>query len=94
MGFLSVLLTIIIIFWLLGFIFRVALRAWLFRQQKRFAQNFSNFNSQNQNANRKSRPEGSVEIQKSAPKTKSVDKQLGEYVEFEEETDQANNTNP
>lgn len=87
---LSVILTIVVVFWLLGLLFRVILRTWILKKQKEFANQmggpFAGFGQRQYNQQTQNRPEGDVKIQKTDPVIhKNLDKTIGEYVEFEEE---------
>lgn len=84
--FLTILLFIILGFWLLGLLFRWLLPLILIRAQKRYA---SQFGGQfNYGTNRKSesqKKEGEVTVESTTSQDHKVNKNLGDYVDFEEE---------
>lgn len=88
-GFLTVLLFIVVGFWLAGKIGRWTLRRWVTKRQQQFAQQFGGAYGNNPGSgSRKPRPEGEITVTQNASKaTPSVSKSVGEYVEFEEEVD-------
>ena len=75
------LLIFILIVFLMGYIlpriFPWLIRSWFKRMQKRYGIN------SNSGRNRTQGPSGSVHVQ-ADPKKKHIDKQAGEYVDFEE----------
>lgn len=88
-GFLTVLLFIVVGFWLAGKLGRWTLRRWVTKRQQQFEQQFGGAYGSNQSSGRRQqRPEGEVTVTKNTSKaTPSVSKSVGEYVEFEEEVD-------
>jgi len=64
---------------LLGYISRFLLRFFVKRMQKRY--------EKNQQQGRYKRKEGEVHVTKTPPKEKIVDKDVGEYVDYEEVDD-------
>jgi len=70
-------LTLLIIILLIGYMLPLILRLWLKRVQKRFGMDA------NSGRDRPQRPSGSVHLRADRPK-KRIDKQAGEYVDFEE----------
>ena len=88
MGFLGVILIIILAFWLLGVIGRWLLRLWLLRKQREFAERFGgNAHAGGYHNGPKARPEGDVDVRQTARIEKKVNRNVGDYVEFEEEVD-------
>ena len=84
MNFWTFILVTILIFWLLGIVGRTAFGIWLHRRQRRFAGEFGGA-QQGRNARRAAeRREGYVSIRKTAFEEKTVNKNVGDYVEFEE----------
>lgn len=101
-GFLSFIFYCIVGFYLLGFLGRLALRFWLRRMQKRYEQNpnganfrsytwgFGNGNNQQQQQqDQQKKSEGQVTVE-AKEQAKRVNKNIGEYVDFEEIKDQPN----
>lgn len=80
--------TIFIIIVLLGFLFRLLapylLKAFVKRMSKRFDEQQQYYQRQN-TSSRRQRPEGEVTIEQNKSNEKVIDKNIGEYVEFEEE---------
>lgn len=94
-GFLSFIFYCIIGFYLLGFLGRLALRLWIRRIQKRYEQNPNgsnfkgyswNFGAGQQQQQQEQKSEGEVTI-KTPEQQKRVNKNIGEYVDFEEVKD-------
>jgi hypothetical protein len=75
MGIIKFFLILFLIFFLLGYIARFMLRLFFKRVEK-------NFNSQNAQGHQ--RPEGDVYVNKGQQKGKIVDKNIGDYVDYEE----------
>ncbi|MFI3266731.1 MAG: DUF4834 family protein [Rikenellaceae bacterium] len=92
-GFISFIIYFVIGFYLLGFVGRILFRLWLRRIQKRYQQNpqGANFRSytwgfgqqQQQQEQEQNKKEGEVTV-KAQEKQKRVNKDIGEYVDFEE----------
>lgn len=80
-------LTVLIIIVLLGLLFRLLapflLKLFIKRMQKRFGEQ-PNGNNHSQNR-RKQRPEGEITIEKKNSQEKVIDKNFGDYIDFEEE---------
>jgi hypothetical protein len=74
-AFLRFVLIAIIVIYLLGFIFRLFLRFYIKRMGKRYG-----WNAQES----EQRPEGDIKLKGTQPKSKKVDKDLGDYVDYEE----------
>ncbi|MFI3294918.1 MAG: DUF4834 family protein [Rikenellaceae bacterium] len=85
MGFISVLLTIIFVIWALGLIGRIFLRAWVIRLQRKFNQGQTHTGyGRSSGQSSSSRAQGDINIQKTKEQQKTVPKNVGDYVEFEE----------
>ncbi len=89
MGFISVILTIILAFYVLGFILQVFLRYKMRQVQKQFEQQAGS-GSRRTSSSRSGRPErteGTVTVEKAPTTTdnKPVNRSVGEYVDFQEE---------
>lgn len=67
-----------LIIYLLGYVFRFIIKLYL----KRFQHRYDNGENQKQQ-----RPEGDVFVSKTVPKEKVVDKNVGDYVDYEEVKD-------
>ncbi|MFP4557318.1 MAG: DUF4834 family protein [Bacteroidales bacterium] len=65
---------------LLGYLSRFLLRIFVRRMQKRY-------NNEQQQQQKYRRKEGDVHVTKTPPKEKIVDKDVGEYVDYEEVDD-------
>ncbi len=74
-GFLKFVVIAILVIYLLGFLFRLLLRYYI----KRMAKRFEGFANQTQ-----SRPEGDITVDEPSKQRKKVDKNMGEYVDYEE----------
>lgn len=89
-AFFTVILFIILGFYLLGAILRLVLRVWLARKAKEFEKSggFSNFGGgfQGFGSQQNSRPdhEGEIKVQKTEQEQKRVSEKVGEYVDFDE----------
>jgi flagellar biosynthesis/type III secretory pathway M-ring protein FliF/YscJ len=77
MGVIKFFLILFLIFILLGYIARFILRLFFKRLEKKF----------NNQATEQQRPEGEVYVDKGRPKDKMVDKNIGDYVDYEEVKD-------
>lgn len=75
LAFLRFVLIAILVIYAVGFIFRLLLRFYIKRMGKRYG-----WNAQES----EQRPEGDIEVKGNRPQSKKVDKDLGEYVDYEE----------
>lgn len=92
--FFSVILFIILGFYLLGAILRLVLRVWLSRKAKEFEKSggFSNFgggfqgfrSQQTRSDYKETNHEGEIKVQKTEQEQKRVSEKVGEYVDFDE----------
>ncbi len=74
-GFLRFVLIAILVIYAVGFIFRLLLRFYIKRMGKKYG-----WNAQES----EQRPEGEIKVKGNRPQSKKVDKDLGEYVDYEE----------
>lgn len=82
---LEFILSLLIIFWLVGAIGKFLFRRWLRKKQQQFEQNFNYQKQQQENYNRQ---EGDVTIKGTpANMNKRVNDNVGEYVDFEDVKD-------
>ena len=82
---LEFILSLLIIFWLVGAIGKFLFRRWLRSKQRQFEQTF---NYQKQYQENYNRPEGDVTIEGTpASQNKRVNENVGEYVDFEDVKD-------
>ncbi len=96
MAFLGTLFSIILGFYILGFFARIFLRFWIRKKVKDFEQgktsggfyrawtNTQGWKAQNPNQNQSSQHEGDVTITSDGNRNRNIDKNIGEYVEFDE----------
>ena len=90
-GILSVILFLIIGFYVAGLIGRVLLRRWIMRKQKEFEQGGNPFfrtytwssGSQTRNDSQR-KPEGKVTVEQTRVTEKRVSGEVGDYVDYEE----------
>lgn len=88
-GFLTFILILVLSFYLVGWLGRVLLRRWIMRKQEEMAGRFTEGGYQTgQRSGRKSRREGEVTIQTKNTPAKKVNREVGEYVEYEEEVEE------
>lgn len=94
-GFLTFIFFLIIGFYLLGFLIKLALKLYIRRMQKRFGggengngaffQNFTyDFGGNRQASQEENQREGDVTITSTANQEKKIRKDTGDYVDFEE----------
>lgn len=75
LAFLRFILIAILVIYIMGFIFRLLLRFYIKRMGKRYGWNAHESEQ---------RPEGDIKVKGAQPKTKKVDKNIGDYVDYEE----------
>lgn len=84
-SFITFIFVSIFVIWLLGLVGRWLLRYWLQKKQRQFAEQFGGAQQQQTRGNRRqNRREGEVSVQQTVRVEKKVNKEVGDYVEFEE----------
>lgn len=85
--FLSFILILVLSLYLAGWIGRLLLRRWLMRKQREMAEHFGGADFRDTKRGKRGRgepKEGDVEIRQGTPARKQVNKEIGDYVDYEE----------
>ena len=82
--FLKVLFVIILIIYILRLLSPYIMRWIIRRMEKKITEQFKNISNQQQNQQQK-KSAGDITINKTDKKKKKVDKNIGDYIDFEEE---------
>lgn len=90
---LTFILSVILGFYLLGWIGRIMLRSWIRKKQREFEENGGpaggfyrtyTWGTGARNAQQKPKPEGDITINRTKASVKKVNSDIGDYVEYEE----------
>ncbi|MBE9488026.1 MAG: DUF4834 family protein [Bacteroidetes bacterium] len=85
MGFISFVLTTIIIFFVVGYVGKILLRLWLTQKMRQFnGEQTTNKSDSSWFGRKNNKKEGSVKVTKLTEDAHKVDGKVGEYVEYEE----------
>lgn len=84
MTFLKTILIVLLVYFGLKFLFKLAKPYIMSYISKKAGQQFEQFFGNNPNMNTQREPEGSITIDKNPAKNSQTSKKVGEYVEFEE----------
>ncbi len=94
MGFLSFIFITIMVFYLLGWVGKILLRWWLVRKQREFADQFGQDQGSAYAGDRRQdgaddarKKEGEVRVEQAQATSKKVNRNVGDYVEYEEVQD-------
>ena len=91
-SFLKFILITIFVFWLIGILGRVLFRAWVRRKQREYEQFMGGAQQRQQRQGGHTRNnEGEVSIHRTAAPERTIDRSVGDYVDFEEVEEEADN---